>query len=94
MSQSVKNIFRDSRENILPYYSQNIRLKIIHYTCCLNLSSMGKRLKKSMRQVLALRQSRFFLNICDYFKKICQKHRDSFLNIERTVNVLGEDPTK
>ena len=61
MSQSVRNIFRDLRENIVPYYSQNIRLKIIHYTCCLNLSSVGKRLKKSMQQVLALRQSRYFL---------------------------------
>ena len=27
-------------------------------------------------------------------KKICQKHRDSILHIERTENVLGEDPTK
>ena len=35
-----------------------------------------------------------FLNICDYFKKICQKHRDSISHIERTVNVLGESPTK
>ena len=93
MSQSVRNIFRDSRKNIVPYYSQNIRLKIIHYTCCLNLSSVGKRLKKSMRQVLALRQSRYFLNICDYLK-IFQKHRDSISHIERMVNVLGEDPTK
>ena len=93
MSQSVRNIFRDSRENIVPYYSQNIRLKIIHYTCCLNLRSVGKRLKKSMRQILALRQSRYFLNICDYFK-ICQKHRDSISHIVRTVNVLGEDSTK
>ena len=60
-SQSVRNILRDSRENIVPYYSQNIRLKIIHYTFCLNLRSVGKRLKKSMQQVLALRQSRYFL---------------------------------
>ena len=58
------------------------------------LSSVGKRLKKNMQQVLALRQNRFFLNICDYFKKICQKHRDSTSHIERTVNVLGEGPTK
>ena len=58
MCQSVRNIFRDTRENIVPYFSQNIRLKIIHYTCCLNLSSVGKRLKKSMQQVLALRQCR------------------------------------
>ena len=46
---------------------------------------MGKRLKKSMQQVLVLRQSRFFLNICDYLKKICQEHRDSISHIERTV---------
>ena len=53
---------------------------------------MGKRLKKSMQQVLALRQNRFFLNICDYFKKnMSKEQRDS---IERTVNVLGEGPTK
>ena len=55
---------------------------------------MGKCLKKSMQQVLALRQNRFFLNICDYFKKICQKHRDSTSHIERKVNVIGEGPTK
>ena len=67
MSQSVQNIFRDSPENIVPYYSQNIRLKIIHYTCCLNLSSVGKLLKKSMQQVLALRQRGYFY-VCDYFK--------------------------
>ena len=30
----------------------------------------------------------------DYFKKICQKHKDSISHIERTVNVLGEDPTQ
>ena len=47
-----------------------------------------------MQQVLALRQNIFFLNICDYFKNICQNHRDSTSHIERTVNVLGEDPTK
>ena len=69
MSQSVRNIFRDSRENIVPCYSQNMWLKIIHYTYCLNLSSVRKRLKKSMQQVLAQRQSRYFLNICYYFKK-------------------------
>ena len=55
---------------------------------------MGKRLKKRMQQVLALRQNRFFLNICDYFEKICQKHRDSTSHIERMVNVLGKGPTK
>ena len=93
MSQSVRIIFRDSRENIVPYYSQNIRLKVIHYTCCLNLGSVGKRLKKSMQQVLALRQSRYVL-ISAITLKICQKHRDSISHIERTVNVLCGDPTK
>ena len=47
-----------------------------------------------MQQVLALRQNRIFLNICDYFKKYVKKHRDSTSHIERTVNVLGEGPTK
>ena len=93
MSQSVRNIFRDSRENIAPYYSQNIPLKKFHCTCCLYLSSVGKRLKKSMQQVLALRQSRYFL-IPAITLKICQKHSDSSSHIERTVNSLGEDPTK
>ena len=60
MSQSFPNIFRDSRENIVQYYSQSKWVKIIHYTCCLNLSSVEKRLKKSIQQVLALRQSRVF----------------------------------
>ena len=42
MSQSAWNIFRDSR----PYYSQNIRLKIIHYACCLNFSQWEKVWRK------------------------------------------------
>ena len=37
-----QSVFRESRENIVPYYSQNIWLKIIHYTRCLNLNSVGK----------------------------------------------------
>ena len=52
MIQSVRNIFRDSRENI------------------------------------------FFKYLRLFLKKMCQKHRDSISHIERTVNVLGEDPTK
>ena len=96
LSQSVLNIFRDSRENIFSYYSQNIRLKSIHveyYTCCLNLSSVGKRLKKSMQQVLELRQSRYLLNIYDYLKNMSKAQKFNS-HIVRTVNVLGEDPTK
>ena len=64
-------------ENIVPYYGQNIRLKCIHYTSCLNLSSVGKRLKKSMQQVLALRQN-ICLNICDYFKNMSKAQRFNF----------------
>ena len=93
MRQSVQNIFRDSRENIVPYYSQNIRLKI-HNTCCLNLSSVGKHLKYMYAARLGTKAEQIFLNICDYFKEICQKHRDSISHIERMVNVFGEDPTK
>ena len=44
----------DLLENGVPYDWQNIRQQIIHYTCCLNLSSLGKCLKKSMQEVLAL----------------------------------------
>ena len=56
---------------------------------------MGKGLKNSMQQVLALRQCRsFFLNICDYFKNMSKAQRFNFKYIERTVSVLGEDPTK
>ena len=71
----------------------HIRLKNIHYTCCLNISSVGKRLKKSMQQVFTLRQSRFFYSVIT-LKKICQNHKDSISHIGRTVNFLGEDPTK
>ena len=85
MSQSVRDIFRDSRDNIVPYYSQNIRLKIIHYTCCLNLSSVGKRLEKSMQQVGTKAKQIFFLRL---LLKICRKHRDSISHIERTVMIL------
>ena len=94
MSQSVLNIFRDSRENIVPYYSQNIWLKIIHYTCCLNLSSVGKRLKKSMQQVFGTKAKQIFFKYLRLLYKICQKHRDLISHIEHTVNLLGEDPTK
>ena len=59
----------------------------------MNLSSAGKRLKKSMQQVLALRKNIFF-NISAITLKICQKQRDSTSHIDRTVNVLGEGPTK
>ena len=49
-----------------------------------------------MQKVLALRQNNSFFNICDYFKK-CIKSTEIQLHIsrfERTLNVLGDDPTK
>ena len=60
ISQSVRNIFRDSRENIVPYFSQNIRLIIIHHTWCLNLSSVGKRLKKKYAASLSTKAKQIF----------------------------------
>ena len=92
MSQSVRNIFRDSRENIVPYYSQKIRLKIIHYTCCLDLS-LVKTSEEKYAASHGTKAKQIFFNICDNLKK-CQKHRDSISHIEHTVNVLGENPTK
>ena len=53
----------------------------------------GNTSEEKYAAILALRQSGYFLNICDYLK-ICQKHRDSISHIERTVKVLGEHPTK
>ena len=58
------------------------------------LKFSGKTSKNSMQQVLALRQSRFCFWISAITLKICKKHRDSISHIERTVNILGEDPTK
>ena len=55
MSQSVRNVFRDYWKLLF-----HIIAKTYGFTSCLNLSSVGKRLKKSMQQVLALRQDRFF----------------------------------
>ena len=36
----------------------------------------------------------FFFKYLRLLYKICQKHSDSISHIDRTVNVLGEDPTK
>ena len=49
---------------------------------------MGKRLKKSMQQVLALRESRYL------FKYLRSKALKFNFTYKRTVNVLGEDPSK
>ena len=93
MSQSVRNIFRDSRENIVPYYSQNIRLKSIHYTCCLNLSSVGKSLKKSMQLVWHHGKADIFFNSCNYFKNMSKAQRFNFTYCAHSKR-FGEDTTK
>ena len=84
MSQSVRNVFRD-----VPYYSQNIWLYKLF-----ELKFSGKTSEEKYAASLGTNPKQIFLNICDYFKKICQKHRDSHSHIERTVNVRGEGPTK
>ena len=58
------------------------------------LKFSGKASEEKYSASLGTKAKQIFLNICDYFKKICQKHRDSISHIERMVNVLGENPTK
>ena len=58
------------------------------------LQFSGKTSEEKYAASLGTKAKQIFLNICDYFKKMCQKHRDSTSHIERTVNVLGEGPTK
>ena len=74
MSQSVGNISRDSRENIFSCYSQNIRLNIIHYTCCMNWSS-----EEISAASIGTKAKQIFFTL-----KICQKHIDS-----RIIDGLG-----
>ena len=52
----------------------------------LNLSSVGKRLKKCMQQVLGKTD---FFNICDYFEKYVKS-----TEIQLHISSLGEGPTK
>ena len=80
MSQSVRNIFRDSHENIVPYISQNIRLEIIHYTVYMLFEQKisGKTSEEKYAASNGTKAKQIFFNICDYLK-ICQKHRFNFL---------------
>ena len=89
MSQSVGNIFRDTRENIVPYYSQNIRLKIIHYTCCLNLSSVVKTSEETFAASLGTKAKQIFFKHLRLLKKFVKS-----TDIQFHINVLGENPTK
>ena len=56
MSQSVQNIFRDSHENIVPY----IKPKHMGENYSLYMFFELKFSGKSMKQILELRQSRYF----------------------------------
>ena len=68
MSQSVRNIFRDSRENIVPYYSQKT---VENYSLYMlfELKSSGKASEEKYVASLGTKAKQIFLNICDYFKK-------------------------
>ena len=80
MSQCVRNIFSDSRENYLLY---------------MLFKFSGKTSEENYAASLGNKAKQIFFNICDYHKKkICQKHRESISHIERSVKVLDDDPTK
>ena len=69
-------------------------VKIYSLYKLLELKFSGKTSEEKYAASLVTKAKQIFLNICDYFKKTCQNHRDSTSHIERTVNVLDEDPTK
>ena len=61
----------------------------------IELKFSGKTSEEKYAASLGTKAKQIFLNICDNFKRICQKHRDSTSHIERTVqNVLIEGPTQ
>ena len=60
MSQSVGNVFRDPRKNCCSILQPKQRVEKYSLYILFELKFSGKFLKKSMQQVLALRQSRMF----------------------------------
>ena len=58
------------------------------------LKFSGNTSEEKYAASLGTKAKQICLNICDNFKKICQKHRDSTSHIERTVKVLSDGPTK
>ena len=52
------------------------------------LKFSGKTSEEKYAASLGTKAKQIFFNICDYFKNMSKAH------IERTVNVLGEGPTK
>ena len=58
------------------------------------LKFSGKTSEEKYAASLGTKAKQFFSKISAITLKICQKHRDSTSPIERTVNILGEGPTK
>ena len=58
------------------------------------LKFSGKTSEEKYAASLGTNAKQIFLKISAITLKICQKHRDSTSHIERTVNVLGEGPSK
>ena len=58
------------------------------------LKFSGKTSEIKYAASLGTKAKQIFFRYLRLFKKICQKHRDSISHIKRTLNVLGEDPTK
>ena len=54
----------------------------------------GKTSEEKYAASLGAKAKQIFFRISAITLKIRQKHRDSISHIARTVNVLGEDPTK
>ena len=58
------------------------------------LKFSGKTSEEKYAASLGTKAKQIFFKYLRLFKEICQKHRNSISHIVRTVNVLGEDPTK
>ena len=65
------------------------------YSCykLFELKFSGNTSEEKYAASLGTKAKQIFLNICDFFKEYINS-TEIQLPIERTVNVLGEDPTK
>ena len=82
--------FRDSHENIVPYYTvESYSLYMLF-----ELKFSGKTSEEKCAASVGTKAKQIFFKYLRLLKRICRKNRDSISNIERTVNVLGEDPSK
>ena len=60
MSQSVPNIYRDSGENIVPYYSQNIRVENYSLYMLFELKFSGKTSEEKYEASLGAKAKQIF----------------------------------